>query len=284
MGSLRSIALRLKTGTEGLNYGREIVGAWGAEAVRASRVGPDVLSIAPIRVLDLGCGDGTDLRNVAAQLGPDDASPRLLELHGLENWKPNVEICHRNGIATHVADIERDELPFADGSFDLVIANQILEHTKEIFWIAAEVARVLRPGGRWIVGVPNLASLHNRLLLVCGQQPTAQQSASAHVRGFTRGDFTHFAEQGDFFRTCAVKGSNFYPLPPSMSRPLSRTFPSLAWGLFVLLERTAREGSFLECLHGEENFLETPFVGGPQRRPSVGSRQDALLRTAAGVN
>ena len=200
MGSLRSIALRLKTGTEGLNYGREIVGAWGAEAVRASRLGPDVLSIAPIRVLDLGCGDGTDLRNVAAQLGPDDASPRLLELHGLENWKPNVEICHRNGIATHVADIERDELPFADGSFDLVIANQILEHTKEIFWIAAEVARVLRPGGRWIVGVPNLASLHNRLLLVCGQQPTAQQSASAHVRGFTRGDFTHFAEQGDFGR------------------------------------------------------------------------------------
>lgn len=44
----------------------------------------------------------------------------------------------------HVANIERDSLPLADGQADLIIANQILEHTKEIFWIFHEVSRSLK--------------------------------------------------------------------------------------------------------------------------------------------
>ena len=56
-----------------------------------------------------------------------------------------------------------------------MIANQILEHTKEVFWIWHEIARVLAPQGQLILGVPNLASAHNRLLLLLGRQPTRDQ-------------------------------------------------------------------------------------------------------------
>ena len=41
-----------------------------------------------------------------------------------------------------MANIERDDLPLADGQADLIIANQVLEHTKEIFWIFHEVSRL----------------------------------------------------------------------------------------------------------------------------------------------
>ena len=68
------------------------------------------------------------------------------------------------------------------------MANQILEHTKEIFWILDQVSTVLKEGGHFLLGVPNLASLHNRLLLAFGRQPSPIQNNSAHVRGYTKPD------------------------------------------------------------------------------------------------
>lgn len=267
---MKEFFVKLKKGTEDLNYGREIVSSWGAEYIYSL----NTTGKKTIRVFDIGCGSGTDLINVSK--ASQDISK--LELYGIEHYPPNIEICKKAKIETCQVDIEREEYPMEDHFFDLVIANQILEHTKEIFWIFAEINRILKPGGQFIVGVPNLASMHNRLLLLLGQQPTAQQTLSAHVRGFTRPDFQRFAETGGYFRVLDVKGSNFYPFRKSISQPLSKMLPSMAWGLFVLLERTERQGSFLECLYGEHNFLETPYFGGPQSPPPQRSRQEELIR------
>ena len=46
------------------------------------------------------------------------------------------------GVSVFALHIERDALPFEDGSVDIVIANQILEHTKEFFWIFHQVSKV----------------------------------------------------------------------------------------------------------------------------------------------
>ena len=85
-------------------------------------------------------------------------------------------------------DLEKDIFPYDNDFFDVIIVNQILEHTKELFWIFHEATRVLTVGGKLIIGVPNLASLHNRILLLTGQHPTPIKSSSPHVRGFTRPD------------------------------------------------------------------------------------------------
>lgn len=247
---LREFFVNLKAKSEYLNYGRPIFTEWGRAAVAGSE------SKKPFSVLDLGCGHGTDLLNIQA------ATEKKLKLYGIENYPPYVAECRQQGIEIASLDIEKDAYPYAEQSFDLILANQILEHTKEIFWIMAECARLLKPGGKMIVGVPNLASFHNRLLLLFGQQPTAQQSLSAHVRTFTRADFKRFAEEGNFFRLLAHRGSNFYPFPPVIARPLARIFPGMAWGAFFYLERTDRPGSFLECL--EKEVLETPYYGSPQ--------------------
>ena len=221
-------------------------------------------------MLDVGAGGGADLESARA------VEPEARRL-AIEVWPPNVERLRATGVEVHALDLERDRLPFADGTIDVVIANQILEHTKEIFWIFHEITRVLRDGGRLIIGVPNLASLHNRLLLFAGRQPSVIKSASAHVRGYTRADFVHFfaSTAPGVFRLLDTGGANFYPLPPALARPAARLFPGLAWGLFLHIEK---HGSY------RRQFLDFPRAARLETnfRTEAGGSVDGGYRGAAG--
>ncbi len=255
---LKRIAKEWKSGTEYLNYGREIIQKWAVDYIleqynKNSKTG--------FKILDQGCGHGDDLLNIKESITNLNLTIRL-ELIGIENYLPYVEECRQKGIKIFSIDIEKDVYPVKDNEIDIIISNQVLEHTKEIFWIFEQFQRILKPGGILIIGVPNLASLHNRVLLFLGEQPTSQQSLSPHIRTFTLPDLKKFAEVNDFFKFLEKKGSNFYPFPPSLSKFLSKMFPSLSWGLFVKFVRTEKRGSFLQFLY--ENLLETPFYGSPQ--------------------
>jgi len=228
-----------------LNYGRPIVRRF-LEAARPYH-----------RVLDIGAGHGADLLTARA-VQPDCA------LYAVEAWPPSVELLQRHGVEVVGLDLERDALPYEAATIDVVIANQILEHTKEVFWIWHEIARVLRLHGQLILGVPNLASAHNRLLLLFGRQPSVIKTASAHVRGFTRADLLHFLDQAcpGVFALRDHAGANFYPLPPVLARPLARALPGLAWGLFLRLEKQREyRGEFLTF--PARARLETNFYTGP---------------------
>ncbi|HEX3208350.1 MAG TPA: class I SAM-dependent methyltransferase [Geminicoccaceae bacterium] len=229
-----------------LNYGRPIVRRF-LEMARPYQ-----------RVLDLGAGNGVDLL-AARAVQPGCA------LHAVEVHRPNVELLLRQGIEVIGLDLERDSLTFDDGTIDLIIANQVLEHTKEVFWIWHEIARVLRIGGQVILGVPNLASAHNRLLLLLGRQPSVIKTASAHVRGFTRSDVCDFLERA-YPRGFALRdwaGANFYPLPPVLARPMARVLPGLAWGMFLLFSKQRDyRGEFLSF--PARARLETNFYTGPR--------------------
>ncbi len=227
-----------------LNYGRQHIARFLRKA-------------APyLRVLDVGAGSGADLQ--LAKAACHDA-----ELHAIECNAKAAAVLAKRGIHVHQLNLEHDSLPFAPCSVDVLIANQILEHTKELFWIFHEVTRVLRDGGSFIIGVPNLASLHNRVLLALGRQPTAIKSASAHVRGFTRSDLLHFVDTcfPGGYQLQDAGGANFYPLPRILARPAARLFPNLAWGLFVHLKKVQPYAQqFLD--YPEAQALETPFFLG----------------------
>lgn len=68
---------------------------------------------------------------------------------------------HPNPHVDHVADLN-EALPLPDERVDTVLATDVLEHLSrpDQFW--AEVTRVLRPGGRLILGVPFLYWLHEQ--------------------------------------------------------------------------------------------------------------------------
>lgn len=260
---MRKFLLRLKAGTVELNYGRDALAKYVLE-IAAGKT--------QLRILDIGLGAGKDLINIREKCLK--AYPHLkLELFGLECYPPNIEAARKEGIQVSSLNVENEEFPFANGYFDVVLSNQILEHTKEVYWIFSEISRIVKPHGFVLSGVPNLASFHNRVALVFGLQPTAIQVLGPHVRGFTAPGFIEFIETDGFFVNKDVKGSNFYPFPPYISRILSRLFPLMAVGIFFKTQRTTKSGVFIEVLRAR--FFETPFFAGREKPTSLKSQETA---------
>jgi len=54
-------------------------------------------------------------------------------------------------------------LPYADASFDLVTATEVIEHLADFRRVVREIHRVLRPGGVCILSTPNILNLNSRL-------------------------------------------------------------------------------------------------------------------------
>jgi ubiquinone/menaquinone biosynthesis C-methylase UbiE len=93
-------------------------------------------------------------------------------------------------------DLEASRFPADDESFDVVVWNRELVTLKNLTGPLAEVQRILRPGGLFIIALPNLASLHNRLLVLGGLQPTTLHIANGnHVRGFAIRSMTRFLRE-----------------------------------------------------------------------------------------
>jgi SAM-dependent methyltransferase len=121
-------------------------------SVYENRVGPDprdvlwdeIVAAAPRRVLEVGPGPGEVSERMLRELGCEvvsvDVSERMIEL------------CRARGVDARLGDVQ--ELPFEDGSFDLVVAAWVLFHVPDLDRGLAEIARVLRAGGR-LVAVTN---------------------------------------------------------------------------------------------------------------------------------
>lgn len=97
-------------------------------------------------ILDAGCGSGplaAELRSRGAALTGIDGSPAMIEL---------ARGRLGDDVPLHVGDLA-EPLPFADDTFDDVVASLVLHYLED--WTAplAEIRRVLKPGGRLIVSV-----------------------------------------------------------------------------------------------------------------------------------
>lgn len=206
-------------------------------------------------LVDLGAGSGRDLR-IAKKFFPS-AKTIAIENHP-EYVKKLTDIDQ-----VFPVNLERDMLPFQDESIDLILANQVLEHTKEIFWIFHEVTRSLKLGGHFIIGVPNIASFHNRLLLLLGHQPTQHKLYSAHVRPFSKQDTINFTEVcfPGGYELVQFAGSQFYPLPKSLARAAAKLAPGMAFSIFFLFKKVKPYTTqFLD--HPVKAQLETNFFLG----------------------
>jgi SAM-dependent methyltransferase len=110
-------------------------------------------------------------------------------------------------------DVETATFPAADGHFDLVIWNRELVTVKNVGPALREVHRVLRPEGMLLVAVPNLAALHNRLLLLAGRQPsTLHIDNGDHIRGFVIPSMTRFLERDLGFQVLGITGVGLAPI------------------------------------------------------------------------
>jgi SAM-dependent methyltransferase len=102
------------------------------------------------RILDIGTSTGTNLRLVR-ELG-------LTRVTGLDISEDAIRFCRDKGLG-HVERGDVLAMPFADRSFDLVLATDIIEHVAEDGRALGEIQRVLRPGGQALLTVPAFAAL-----------------------------------------------------------------------------------------------------------------------------
>ena len=118
-----------------------------------------------LKVLDLGCGDGTTAMP-AAKLGADvlgvDIARNLVEAGNARARQAGLTSCKfQEGDATNLEGLR-------DGSFDLVVSIFGAMFAPKPFDVAKEMARVTRPGGRIVMGnwIPNDPTLVAQILKI----------------------------------------------------------------------------------------------------------------------
>lgn len=134
------------------------------------------------RVLEVGCGAGTDLvrfaRGGAAVTGVDVAGSAIALA------RRNFEI---QRLPTRLLVADGEALPFRDYSFDLVYAHGVVQYTPDGRKLVEECRRVLRPGGEAIFQVYNRISWLNALSKV--MRVGLEHEDAPVVRKYTIGEF-----------------------------------------------------------------------------------------------
>ena len=164
------------------------------------------------RVLDVGCGDGV-LTCAAASRGAHvtgvDSDPAMLDAARSR--------AGRAGVKAEFLDGRIERLPFADASFDLVAAVTVLCFVDEASLAVREMARVLRPGGRLVLGELGRWSLWAAIRRLRGWFGAATWK-SARFR--TAGELSALAEEAGL-RVTTIRGAVFYPPVALCARSLA---------------------------------------------------------------
>ena len=197
-----------------------------------------------LTVLDAGCGDGINLvglREVAAQLNLQ------IDLYGLDYNPLRLARARNVDADTRLQRGSLYFLPFARDSFDVVLCNHVLEHVPDASTALSELARVLRPDGLLIVGIPNegclMGRLRNRFV-----QPSIGRTTD-HVHFFTAtlvtdalqraGLQVQRLERETFFFPCSYVNAccNEFRAGHWLMGALRTLLPSQAGGLLIASEK-----------------------------------------------
>ena len=95
------------------------------------------------RILDVGCGTGANVK-MLSQFG---------DAEGVDISPDALQFCRERGL-DNIKLGAAEELPYEDGTFDLVTALDVVEHLDDDVGGLREMRRVLRPGGRVLLFVP----------------------------------------------------------------------------------------------------------------------------------
>jgi 2-polyprenyl-3-methyl-5-hydroxy-6-metoxy-1,4-benzoquinol methylase len=175
---------------------------------------------------DLGCDDGKWTIKLGELVGTK-------HLYGVEIIEERRKHAETIGVNAKSVDLN-GPLPYENNCFDIVHANQVIEHLSDIDMFLSEIYRTLKPGGHVIISTENLASWHNIFALILGYMPFSLTNATSktaalgnplaphtneefwesatwqHKTVFTTKGLVHFLKLHGF-NINAIKGAGYYP-------------------------------------------------------------------------
>lgn len=215
---------------------------------------------AGLRVLDYGCGNGYVLQQFARHGA---------EVHGIDLTERAVELSRARfsvrGLSGAFTVGDGRTIPYPDATFDVATSMGVLHHIPDPYPVLAEINRVLKPGGRFVLmlyhadGWHNLVLFRLKRLILPRYRRKSQAEAINMVDGddnpygtvYSRADATALLEGAGF----SVEHSEVYELtwrqlllvPPlwwaaeAMFGALSRTWIGrrLGWCLYLHATKTA---------------------------------------------
>lgn len=116
------------------------------------------------KVLDIGCYSGL-FSAIVMEKFPG------IDLSAVEIDDKRISMAITRGIKVFKADMEKENLPFADNYFDAVLFLETIEHLANPLKILAEIKRVIKPGGEVVISTPNSVGLFARYSHLQGATP-----------------------------------------------------------------------------------------------------------------
>ena len=186
------------------------------------------------RLLDLGCDDGQWTKRLAVVINTKKA-------YGIEIADTNIVKAQKKGIMVTKGDLN-NKIPFRSSSFDVVHANQVIEHLTNIDKFLDEIYRVLKPSGYLIISTENASSWHNIFASIMGWQIFSLTNVSTVTSGIGNPFALHRHKKVDskmvswthktifnylglkeileehHFNIFKIMGAGYYPFPAKFGR------------------------------------------------------------------
>jgi ubiquinone/menaquinone biosynthesis C-methylase UbiE len=114
------------------------------------------------KYLDLGCNDGLETIKRARVIQPKD-------IYGIEIIRKQAKKAEKRDINVWIGDLNK-KWEYPNNYFDVITANQVIEHVSDIDHFITEIKRVLKKGGYAIISTENGSSWHNIFASIMGWQ------------------------------------------------------------------------------------------------------------------
>ncbi|HDY67084.1 MAG TPA: class I SAM-dependent methyltransferase [Candidatus Scalindua sp.] len=153
------------------------------------------------RILDIGCGNGW-ISTLYRQEGD--------EIYGIELVDLSIQRSRKRGIKVIKGNLE-EPLPLKDRSLDIIVASEVLEHLFFPENLLREANRVLKDYGTFVLTVPNIHNLKNRIDILLGRNVRFIEYPPnmEHIRHYSKKGMIQLLKKAGF-RVLEVRGNSWH--------------------------------------------------------------------------